>query len=389
MRHLTHHRSRIAVATALGTLLVATVAAPSSAAGTWGPTKQVANTTKSILADAELRSKYVVVAQSVSSNAQGSKLRLIRSTNAGNSFRNPDNVRNGTRQQSVTVCGDGTPVAVYGRTVGSGWMIEQSIRTGGDSWSRRTLSTGSESPRHPDSVCEANPSVVWSAWLSKVGSNYEIKVARAAQTDVGAPQSIIVGSAGTTRTGPVVTALPNSTGIAVAWQGPGGIIQTRNVLFAGVLSMTTLVNVGTGSNSNPATNPQIGSFNQRLVVAWTRCADPFARVSTNASTTWAAAVKLANYACPGEIGGTPTSAAVRTNNIAVAYDLDKPSNSRERIVTTNNNFANRQNSNITSLKDAFLAGYLVASGNVRLAVVYEQGSAIRFRRCSTPVCGAF
>ena len=153
--------------------------------------------------------------------------------------------------------------------------------------------------------------------------------------------------------------------------------------------MTTLVNVGTGSNSNPATNPQIGSFNQRVVVAWTRCADPFARLSTNAGTTWAGAVKLANYACPGEIGGTPTSAAVRTNNIAIAYDLFKPSNSRERIVTTKNNFANRQNSNITSLKDSFLAGYVVASGDIRLGVVYEQGSAIRFRRCSTPVCGSF
>ena len=193
MRHLNRYRSRIALATALGTLLVATVAAPSSAAGTWGPTKQVANTSKSILSDTEMRSKYIVVAQSVSTNAQGSKLRLIRSTNAGNSFRNPNNVRNGTRQQSVTVCGDGTPVAVYGRTVGSGWMIEQSIRTGGDSWSRRTLTTGSESPRHPDSVCEANPGVVWSAWLSKVGSNYQIKVARAVQTDPGLPQSIIVG----------------------------------------------------------------------------------------------------------------------------------------------------------------------------------------------------
>jgi hypothetical protein len=390
VRHLPSHRSRLAIATALGTLLVATIAAPSNAAGTWGDTKQVSNTANSTLADAELRSKYVVVAQAVSTDDKGSKLRLIRSGNSGKSFGSPINVRNNTRQQSVTVCGDGTPVAVYGRNNGSQWTIEQSIRTGGDSWSRRTLTSPNEYPRHPESVCESDPSVVWSAWLTKNSSGtYQVKVARAAQTDSGLPQSIIVGSAGTTQTGPVLTALSGGAGVAVAWQAPNGNVATRNVLFSGSLAMTSLINLGLGAGGQPATTPQAGSFNQRIVIAWTQCADVYARVSTNNGTSWANAKKLANYACPGEIGGNPTSAAVRTNNIAIAYDLVKPSNPRERIVTSNDNLTNFKNNNVTSAKAAWLAGYVVVSGDIRLGVVFEQGSNIRFRRCSTPVCGSF
>jgi hypothetical protein len=344
------------------------------------------------MADAELRAKFIVVGQSAASDAQGSKLRLIRSTNAGNSFRDPINVRSGTRQQSVTVCGDGTPVAVYGRHSSSdGWTIEQSIRTGGDTWSRRTLSNGSESPRHPESACAANPTVVWSAWLTKVGGNYQVKVVRAAQTDVGLPKSIIFGSAGTTRTGPVLTLLTGGSGVAVAWQGPNGNIQTSNVTLVGSNLVATIpFNIGLGAAGQPATNPQAGSFNSRIVIAWTQCADVFARVSTNDGTSYAGAKKLANYACPGEIGGVPNSAAVRTKNIAVGYDLFKPSGDTERIVTTKNNFANRQNNQITSGKAGFLVGYVVVpGGDIRLGVVYEQGSNIRFRRCSQTVCGSF
>jgi hypothetical protein len=390
VRTLTRPRSRLAIAAALGALLVATVAAPSASAASWGSTKLVANQSKSALSDAELRSKYVLVGYTIPTDGTGSKLRVVRSNNSGKSFKDPNNVRKGTRQPSVAVCGDGTPVAVYGRhTNANGWTIEQSIRTGSDNWSRRTLTNGSESPRHPESVCEADPTVVWSAWLTKIGGNYQVKVARAASGAPGLPQSIIVGSAGTTRTGPVLTALPNSTGVAVAWQGTGGNIQTRNVLWSPGLSMTALINVGVGTNGNPATDPQIGSFNQRIVVAWIRCADPFARVSTNAGTSWGASVKLANYACPGEIGGLPTSAAVRTNNIAVAYDLNKPSNSRERIVTSNKNLQQSKNTNTTSAKDSWLAGYVVVSGDIKLGVIFEQGSNIRFRRCSQAVCPAF
>jgi hypothetical protein len=391
VRHLTQRRGRLAIAAALGTLLVATVAAPSSAAGTWGQTKSVLNQNKSTVSDAELRARFVVVGVAVPTDGTGSRLRLVRSNNAGNSFRDPNNVRNGTRQASVTVCGDGTPVAVYGRhTNASGWTIEQSIRTGGDNWNRRTLTTGSEAPRHPESTCESDPSVVWSAWLTKIAGNYSVKVVRASTSDAGAPPSINLGPTGTTQTGPVITALSGGTGVAVAWRGQGGNVVTRNVLWNGsALSMSALVILGQGTGNQPAKNPQAGSFNQRIVVTWTQCNDVFARVSTNNASTWANARRLANQACPGNKVGTPTSAAVRQNNVLVGYDLTKPSNSRERIVTSSNNFTNFKNTNTTSQKDAWLPGYVVVSGDTRLGVVFEQGPNIRFRRCSQTVCPAF
>ena len=289
----------------------------------------------------------------------------------------------------MTVCGDGTPVAVYGHQTNAGWVVEQSIRTGAAGWARRVLTSGNEFPHHPESVCGSDPSVVWSAWLSRSGSSgpFSVKVVRAASTDVGLPQSIIIGTGGARKTGPMLTAIPN--GVAVAWQGPGGIIQTRNVVFSGSLAMTGLVNLGLGTTNRPAANPQIASFNQRVVVAWDQCNDVFARVSTNAGGSWANARKLAGFACPGQASGAPNSAAVRVQNIAVGYTVDKPRNSRERVVTTGNAFAAMRNANVTSKQSGFIVGYVLVSGDVRLAVVYDSGPSIRFRRCSTVACGPF
>jgi hypothetical protein len=390
VRHVFGPRPRLAIAVALGTLLVASVAAPSSAAvGSWGHVKQLSNTAKSSLADAEMRAKYVVVGQVVPAGSSGNRLRIIRSTNAGNSFLSPLAVRAQIRQPSVAVCGDGTPVAVYGHQISSGWVVEQSIRTGGDGWARRVLTSGNEYPHHPESVCGADPSVVWSAWLSRSGSSgpFSVKVVRAASTDSGLPESIIVGTAGTKKTGPVLTAIPN--GVAVAWQGPNGDIQTRNVVFSGSLAMTTLINLGLGTTNRPAADPAIASFNQRVVVAWDQCNDVFARVSTNAGTSWANARKLAGFACPGQASGTPNSAAVRVQNMAVGYTVEKPSTGRERIVTTGNAFAKKANANVTGKQSAFIVGYVLVKGDVRLAVVYDNGPALRFRRCSTQACGPF
>jgi len=50
---------------------------------------------------------------------------------------------------------------------------------------------------------------------------------------------------------------------------------------------------------------------------------------------------------------------------------------------------NFKNTNTTSLKNSWVAGYVIVSGDVKLGALYEQGSNIRFRRCSQPVCGAF
>jgi hypothetical protein len=391
VRQLARHRGRLAAATVLGVILVATFAAPSSAVvGTWGSTRKVTTNTGS-LADAYLRAKHVAVGQMVAAGGPGDRLRLIRSTNAGNAFQDPLNVRTRARQASIGICGNGTPVAVYGRQPEgtSTWRIEQSIRTGGGGWSRRTLTSGNEYPRHPDVVCEADPSVVWSAWLSRNAGtqNYEVKVVRARATDSGLPASIIVGSAPRTRNGPALSSIPN--GVFVSWEGLNGNIIGRRILFSGGLVMGSQVVVGSGSNSQPATDPQSGSFNQRVVVAWTRCADVFARVSTNGGSSWQATRLLRDYPCPSEVGGVPGSAAVRTQAIAIGYGYFAEATERERIVTTSNGFATKRNANITSGRDGFIVGHVIVSDAIRLGVVFGQGGEIRFRRCSTEECGPF
>ena len=131
VRHLVR-RGRPAAVIVLGANLTATVVAPTSAAvGTWGSTRQVVSTSGGSIADADLRARNVIIGQSVRADGPGDKLRIIRSPNAGNDLRAPVNVRSPVRQASVTVCGDGTPVAVYGHQPknSSVWRIEQSIRT--------------------------------------------------------------------------------------------------------------------------------------------------------------------------------------------------------------------------------------------------------------------
>ena len=75
--------------------------------------------------------------------------------------------------------------------------------------------------------------------------------------------------------------------------------------------------------------------------------------------------------------------------MAIAYDDFREESSRERIITTANGFANRRDSNVTSGKNAFIAGYVTVSGDIRLGVVFSEGGNIRFRRCSTEVCDGF
>jgi hypothetical protein len=159
----------LSIAAVLALSLVAGLAAPSSAAvGTWGPVQRVGTVRGGNLADAEMRTRSIVVGQGAPSDGPGTQLRLFLSSDSGASFRGPFNVRQRTRQGAVSVCGDGTPIAVYGRrpTDAETWIIEQSIRTGGESWNRRTLTVGNERPRHPDTACEENSGSIWSAWLS-------------------------------------------------------------------------------------------------------------------------------------------------------------------------------------------------------------------------------
>ena len=58
-------------------------------------------------------------------------------------------------------------------------------------------------------------------------------------------------------------------------------------------------------------------------------------------------------------------------------------------MTLNNNLQQFKNTNTTSKKASWLAGYVVVSGDIKLGVIFEQGDNIRFRRCSQAVCPAF
>lgn len=211
---------------------------------------------------------------------------------------------------------------------------------------------------------------------------------RASLSAPGVPASVIVGIAPSTRTGPVLAAVPG--GVFVAWAGPSGNILGRRVTIgsASRLVMGTPVTVGQGSEARPATSPQAGSFNQRVMVSWARCAEVHARVSVNGGASWAPARRLTERPC-GEIASTPASAAVRQQNLAIGYRLSRPSGDRELVITSNDGFATQQSRNVTAATDRLLVGFVTLNDTIRLASLYDQSATIRFRRCSTTVCPPF
>jgi hypothetical protein len=212
---------------------------------------------------------------------------------------------------------------------------------------------------------------------------------RATSTDPGLPAAVTVGETDSQRFGPVIALIPG--GAFVAWAGPDGDILGRRVLVGGGggLTMGPVIEVGPGTGAIPSQDPSVGSFNQRVVVSWARCADVFGRVSTDAGVTWPPVRRLADFPCFGEIGGVPRSAAVRSQDIAIAYGFFGPAGDRERLITSDDELASRRDRVVTTGKAGFLAGYLRIGGATRLGIVYDAGSTTLFRRCSNEVCGRF
>jgi hypothetical protein len=386
-RHATISPLVIALATLISS--VPAVAAPFAPAGTWDATTPVTSGDGAALADADLHVRTVLVGFLRPAAGPGSRLRIARSTNGGASFGRSLAVRSRAREAAVDSCRDGTPVALYGHRASDAteWVAELSARIG-STWDRRVVSGAGEGPRHPDVACEADFRVIWGTWIRRDGSTLEVEVVRTTSTDPGLPATVTVGETDGQRFGPVIALIPG--GAFVAWTGPDGDILGRRIFpGGGGLTMGPVIEVGPGTAGNPSLAPSIGTFNQRVVVSWARCADVFGRVSTDAGVSWLPVRRLADYACPGEIGGLPRSAAVRGQDIAVAYLFFGPAGDRERLITSDDDLASRRDRAVTIRKAGFLAGYLRLGGATRLGVVYDSGPTILFRRCSNGVCGRF
>jgi hypothetical protein len=177
--------------------------------------------------------------------------------------------------------------------------------------------------------------------------------------------------------------------VLVAWAAPSGDIVGRHATATGGITLGSPFVIGNGSPTHQASFPRIGSSGSTIVVAWERC-DVRTRVSRNGGATWGPDRRLTDLGCDvADVYVFPWSVGVRGTKIAVAYAIGGLGGGEERLVQSTDYLLHRTNRRLAGELDGVAIGYTVVSGKTRLAVAYDSGTYIRFRRCSAAVCAGF
>lgn len=379
-------RTIVSMLVILVAMLVATSPAATAATGTWGPRVTIAHGTgaqpsSAVLEDATFRGKRVAVGWSTPLSGPGDTIRVRRSSNGGSSFGATTLVRTHARQASFAWCSDGTLVSAFAHYHDgpAAYVLDLWGMPGGT----RSITTGATTPRWPDIVCPGPSQVAWVAWVA----NDQAYLARATTTDPGLPVTVVVGTADSMQYGPVL--VPSGEGVLVAWAAPSGDILGRHATAAGGITLGSPFVIGDGSLTHRASFPRIGSSGSRIVVAWERC-DVRTRVSQDGGATWGPNRRVTDLGCDvADVYVMPRSVGVRGTRIAVAYAIGGLGGGEERLVQSTDDLAHHTNRRLARELDDVAVGYTEASGKTRLAVAYDSGTYIRFRRCSAAICGGF
>jgi hypothetical protein len=365
-------------------MLIASGPAATAATGVWGPRVTIAHGTGArhdsvTLDDTAFRGERVAVGWSTPLSGPGDTIRVRRSGNAGSTFGATTTVQTHARQASFAWCSDGTLVSAFAHYhEGPGaYVLDLWGMPGGT----RAITTGITTPRWPDIVCPGPSQVAWIAWVA----NDEVFLARATTTDPSLPTTVLVGPAGSMQYGPVLA--PSGDGVLVAWAAPTGDIVGRLATPAGGITLGSSFIIGNGSPTHFASFPRIGSSGTKIVLAWERC-DIRTRVSRNGGATWGPDRRLTDIGCDvADVYVYPRSVGVRGTKIAIAYAIGGLGGGEERLVQSTDYLAHRTNRRLAGELDEVAIGYAEVSGTTRLAVAYDSGAYIRFRRCSAAVCG--
>jgi hypothetical protein len=333
------------------------------------------------LEDVAFRGARIAVGWSTPLSGQGDTIRVRRSGNGGGSFGATTTVRTHARQASFAWCSDGRLVSAFAHYHdGPGaWGLDLWGMPGGS----RSIASGAGVPRWPDIVCPGLSQVTWVAWVQ----GGQIRLARATTTDPALPTTVVVGAADSAQFGPVLAA--TGEGVLVVWASPSGDLMGRHATPTGGITLGSPFVIGDGSSSHHASYPRIDSSGGRIVVAWERC-DIRARVSVNGGATWGTERRLTSLGCDvADVYVFPHSVGVRGTKLAIVYGIGGLGGGEERLVRSSDGLAHRTNRRLAGELDRVAIGYTEAGGTRRLAVAYDTGTVIRFRRCSTATCGGF
>lgn len=383
---MTHARRPIlSTVVAVVAMLVATAPASVAATGTWGPRVTVAHRSgysdAVVLEDAAYRGRRIAVGWSTPLSGPGDTIRVRKSTNGGTSFGATTLVRTHARQASFGWCSDGTLLSAFAHYHDgpSAYVLDVWGMPGGT----RSITTGASTPRWPDIVCPGPSQVAWVAWVAD-GFAY---LARVTTTDPGLPVKAMVGAVDSMWYGPVL--VPSGDGVLVVWAASNGDLMGRHANATGGLSLGSPFEIGGGSLTYRASYPSMSSSGSRVVATWERC-DVRTRVSTDGGATWGPNRRLTDLGCDvADAYAMPRSVGVRGTRIAIVYSIGGLGGGEERLVQSTDDLAHRTNRRLAGELDDVAIGYTEVSGKTRLAVAYDSGRYIRFRRCSAAQCGGF
>jgi len=150
------------------------------------------------------------------------------------------------------------------------------------------------------------------------------------------------------------------------------------------LSSASAAFVGSGTSAFPTYEPSIDADGNRVALIWGRCANTYARVSSDAAASWGPVRAIEDdFGCNVEDAFSgPNSIAVRGARLAAVYNISGiPNASIDFLVTSSHGFASSERSTLGEHQH-HLVTFVNVGGGWKLADTFNSsgGSRIKFRR---------
>jgi hypothetical protein len=302
----------------------------------------------------------------------------------GNDFSEPPVIPD-ARQPAIDQCDGWEPNAAYAEHIGSNWVIQHTVFESFDSSFTSQVGQNTGNQHDPDIACAGGR--VFVSWFKKVSGGDRLFVAHAERFGEGFGAPILLGSDGD----PVFFADMAIAGVSdfayVAYRLSSGDLRFKRWSVGGspnypVAGFASTI-IGPGTSAEPAFEPVIAAYGDKVAVAWMTCDAVVARVSNNNGATWGPIRTLIEHAaCDGDFIAAPNSIAIRGSRIAVEYSsAGIVGDGDESLIRTTSDFASFSDDMIASVGHVeHLVGYLQVAGNTKLAAVFQRGDNIRFRR---------
>jgi len=285
------------------------------------------------------------------------------------------------------ICGSDAKVVTTRMNTPSSWAVElSSTNVSGGLVAIQTVASSSTELSQPDVACTNGR--IFVSWLEDLlDGHVRLRVATALRSDgiFGAPMTL--------------GEQPSDFSYGLALAGSGNDAYAAFSRLNGKLyvkhwtegsgptyplTSPTAAFVGSGTSAFPTYEPSIDADGDQVAVLWGRCANTYARVSSNAAASWGPVRSIEDdFGCNVEDAFSgPSSIAVRASRLAAVYNISGiPDASIDFLVTSSHGFASSTRS-VLGEHQHHLVTFVNVGGAWKLADVFNgsNGSRIKFRR---------